>query len=110
MLEIAALLGLVLIAWLWCDGLARRETAVDAARRACAAEGVQLLDDTVALASLRPRRAESGRVKLHRVYRFEFSDDGNNRLNGSVTLIGSVVQVLYLEPHRTAPAERRSLH
>lgn len=87
------------LAWFWFESLGRRETAVDAARRACHAERVQLLDETVALASVSPRRAESGALALQRIYRFEFSDTGNNRLAGSVTLIGSVVQALYLEPH-----------
>jgi hypothetical protein len=96
------LLGLALLAgsvWLWFASLARRETAVDAARRACIAEGVQLLDDTVALASLAPRRGDNGMLRLQRIYRFEFSDTGNNRLRGSITLLGAAVQALYLEPH-----------
>ncbi|HEX6003242.1 MAG TPA: DUF3301 domain-containing protein [Burkholderiales bacterium] len=95
-------LGIALLAasaWLWFASLARRETAVDAARRACVAEGVQLLDDTVALESLAPRR-DNGVLRLQRVYRFEFSDTGNNRLRGSITLLGAAVRALYLEPHR----------
>ncbi|MCI3952043.1 MAG: hypothetical protein K0R53_1540 [Burkholderiales bacterium] len=110
MLELAGLFLIAAIAWFWFDGLARRESAVDAARRACVAEGVQLLDDTVALASLWPRRVESGTLQLQRIYRFEFSDTGNNRLEGSVTLIGSTVQSLYLEPHRGEAIEMRRLH
>lgn len=100
MIEALAVLLLVAVAWLWFDSLGTREAAVEAARRACTAEGVQLLDDTVALASLRPHRAGSGALTLRRIYRFEFSDTGNNRLGGSVTLIGCAVQALYLEPHR----------
>lgn len=107
--EITALLVVALAAWIWFESLARRETAIDAARRACAAEGVQLLDETVALASMRPRRAESGALRLQRVYRFEFSDNGNNRLSGSVTLIGATVHALYLEPHRGVPTAPRIL-
>jgi hypothetical protein len=66
----------------------------------CAGEGVQLLDDTVMLVSLRVAREGSGRVALRRVYQFEFSDTGDNRLGGAVTLAGSRVATLYLEPHR----------
>ena len=108
--EFAAIALLGVLAWLWYDSLARRETAVDAARRACIAENVQLLDDTVALSGLRLQRNESGRIKLRRVYRFEFSDTGNNRLAGSVTLLGSVVQALYLEPHGGIMVDRRMLN
>ena len=106
MFEIFAVVLLAGMAWLWLFSLRARETAVEAARRACIAEGVQLLDDTVALASFRPQRASSGTLALRRVYRFEFSDTGNNRLGGSVTLLGPAVQALYLEPHRGEATSR----
>ena len=109
MLEALAILLMAGVAWLWFDSLGARETAVEAARRACVAEGVQLLDDTVMLSSLWPRRGEGGTLMLRRIYRFEFSDTGNNRLDGSVTLLGPMVQTLYLEPHRGQFAENRRL-
>jgi len=43
---------------------------------------------------------DGGGAVLRRVYQFEFSDTGNNRLAGAVTLAGSRVDTLYLEPHR----------
>ena len=97
------LLGVVLLAglaWLAMDNLRAREAAIDAARRACAGDGVQLLDDTVMLVSLRIARDGGSRAVLRRVYQFEFSDTGNNRLAGAVTLVGSRVDTLYLEAHR----------
>ena len=97
------LLGVVLLAglvWVAMDNLRAREAAIDAARRACAGDGVQLLDDTVMLVSLRLARDGGGRAVLRRVYQFEFSDTGDNRLAGAVTLAGSRVDTLYLEPHR----------
>lgn len=100
MFEALALLLVAGVAWLWFDSLGTREAAVEAARRACAAESVQLLDDTVALASLWLQREERGAITLRRIYSFEFSDNGNNRLGGSITLLGSAVQALYLEPHQ----------
>ena len=109
MFEALAILLMAGVAWLWFDSLGARETAVEAARRACVAEGVQLLDDTVMLSSLWPRRGEGGTLMLRRIYRFEFSDTGNNRLDGSVTLLGFMVQALYLEPHRGQFAENRRL-
>lgn len=96
------LLGLALVAavaWFWFDSLRAREAAIDAAKSACAADGVVLLDDTVALAALRVRRTSGGAIGLLRVYRFEFTDTGDNRLEGSVTLLGAVLQTLYLESH-----------
>jgi hypothetical protein len=107
--EMLAILLMAGVALLWFDGLGTRETAIEAARRACAAEGVQLLDDTVMLASLWPQRRSSGTITLRRIYHFEFSDTGNNRLDGSVTLVGRTVQALYLEPHCGQFAESRRL-
>lgn len=95
--------------WLWLTSLRAREAAVAAARLACTADGVQLLDDTVALASLRPQRAGSGALVLRRIYRFEFSDTGNNRLGGSITLLGPAVQALYLDPHHGVATDRQRL-
>lgn len=99
MAEIALLAAVAGTAALWIAGMRARDAAMDAARRACEAEGVQLLDYTVARASLRLGRRGGGTLALRRVYRFEFSDTGNNRLHGSVTLLGSEVEALYLEPH-----------
>jgi hypothetical protein len=97
MIEVAALFSCAAIAGLWYDIMRARETAVDAARRVCDAAGVQLLDDTVAVTALALRRRADGRITLRRVYRFEFSDTGNNRLPGSLTLLGRVVEGVHLE-------------
>ena len=99
MIELAGLALVAAGAWFWFDSMRAREAAVQAAKSACAADGVVLLDDTVALGVLRLRRAARGSVSLLRVYRFEFTDTGNDRLEGSVTLLGPVLQTLYLAPH-----------
>ena len=99
MTELVILAALAAVAWAWHDSLGAREGAVAAARHACKAEGVMLLDDTVAVAALRLRRNGEGHIAILRVYRFEFSDTGNNRLDGSVTMLGREVQTFYLSPH-----------
>lgn len=99
MIEIAAVVLIIGTAWFWFDSLRARESAVRASRLACDADGVQLLDYTVALAVLGLQRRDDGWPVLRRIYRFEFSDTGNNRLDGSVTLLGAHVQTLYLAPH-----------
>ena len=93
-LELLSLMVLCLIGWLWLDGVKAREIGVQAARAACRREGVQLLDDTVASRSLRLARDDGGRMCLQRVYDFEFSDSGNDRLSGSVMLRGREVVLL----------------
>jgi len=92
--EITGILTLAALAWLWLDSLRARETAVAAARAACEAEGLQLLDATVAIASLKLGRDDDGRLKLQRAYDFEYSDTGDNRKKGGLVLLGHRVIVL----------------
>jgi len=87
-LETSLIVGLCLAGWLWLDSLKARETAVSAAREACRGDGLLLLDDTVAIASMKLVRDDDGRIRLQRAYAFEYSDTGNNRLPGSVVLVG----------------------
>ncbi len=88
------LILLALIAWFWHDSLKAREAGIQAVRQACETDGLQLLDETIALASLKPARNGQGRLVLRRVYQFEFSDTGDNRRRGSVHLLGGKVVLL----------------
>jgi hypothetical protein len=106
--EIISLLILAAVAWLWLDSLKAREIAVRSARAACIADGLMLLDDTVAISNLKPVRDHDGRVKLQRAYDFEYSDTGNNRLKGSVVLLGHRVMMLNVGPG--LPPTVRTLH
>ena len=94
MLELLGLVALLLLALLWFDSLQAREVAVRAARRACEAEGLLFLDDTVGISSVKPARDDEGRLKLQRAYEFEYSDTGNNRIHGSVVMLGKRVTLL----------------
>jgi len=107
-MELLGILTLAALAWLWLDSLKAREAAVRAAREVCAAEGLMFLDDTVAIASLKPVRDDGGRITLQRAYDFEFSDTGDNRLKGSVVMRGHRVVLLNVGPG-VAPTSR-TLH
>jgi hypothetical protein len=99
-LQWGGLAALAANAWFWLDSLRARDIALGAARDACKADGVQLLDWTVALSRLRVGRNDDGQVRFLRVYDFEYSDTGDNRLHGSVTLLGRHVEALRLAPGR----------
>jgi len=87
------------VAWLWWDGLRKRELAMQAARALCLRTGVQLLDETVALRRLRLRRDALQRLRLHREFAFEYSSSGDDRLPGRVYLLGDrVVEAHLIEP------------
>lgn len=95
-MEILLVILFILLLWYWYDGTLAKEAAMGAARRACQRHGQQLLDETVALVNLRPRRDRSGRVRWWRLYRFEFSGDGEQRRGGEVSLLGRRVTGLSL--------------
>lgn len=86
--ELLSLALLAALFWFWYDSIRVREIAIRMAKRACQAEDVQLLDETVAVTSTRPARDDDGRFVLRRIYRFEFSDTGNNRRPGSLVMLG----------------------
>jgi len=109
MLEIALLVFCAAIVWLWLDSLRARDAAKAAARSACEAEGLLLLDDTVAIASLKPARKENGHLTIQRAYDFEYSDTGDNRRTGSVVLVGDRVVLINVgdaREHNVIPLHR----
>jgi len=96
---LAALIVLCAIIGFWRDSLHTRELAIQVCRRTCASYQVQLLDDTVALASLWPI-LERGRLALRRVYLFDYSLSSLDRRTGSLTMTNRRIDSVYLE---TAP-------
>ena len=100
-----------LVVWFWFDSLKARELGVRAARDACQEEGLQFLDETVVGSGLRLARDDDGLLKLRRVYTFEYSDTGDNRCFGSVTLLGHDVEMLHVRPHLyVIPNSHETLH
>ncbi len=104
-MEVFAIAGFLAAGGFWLSAMRAREVAIDGARRACEADSVQFLDDTVALSRLAIERQGGGNLRFARTYRFEFSDTGNNRLHGSVRLLGARLQTVQLEPHRLEPVK-----
>ena len=89
--EVISIAFLAALAWLWFDSVKVRDIAVAAARHACTTEGLQFLDETVAIASLQPARDDDGRFVLRRAYAFEYSDTGTDRRPGSIVMLGQAV-------------------
>jgi hypothetical protein len=100
--------------WFWLDTLKAREIGIRAAQAACAEEGLQFLDETVVGRSVKVARDEDGRLQLCRIYDFEYSDTGDNRRQGSVTLLGQQVEWLHIRPQLyivpKAPETHETLH
>ena len=83
-------LCMLAVAGLWLGAMRSRERALAAARRICAAHGVQLLDETVGLSGLRLRR-HHGMLELMLRYGFEVSLDGCDRRPGHLWMAGGRV-------------------
>jgi len=87
----------------WLSASRGKEVARQVGRRACEAEGVQFLDDTVVLTRTRLRRGADDRPAIYREYRFEFSVEGDRRYHGEIALLGRILQRITLEPYRISP-------
>ena len=92
MLADLAIAGLIAgIGGYWYSAMRAREAGLVAVRAACEAEGLQLLDETIAFVRMRPQRNRTGQLCWLRVYAFEYSDTGDNRRPGSIHLLGDEV-------------------
>lgn len=99
MIQLFFIFAIALLIWFWFDTMQAREQAIVLGKRHCQNDGLQLLDETVSLSSLKLRRNGDGQVAFRRVYDFEFSDNGDNRRVGSITLLGRHAESIQLEPH-----------
>ena len=105
MLTDIILIGLMCLAYLyWFNAQKTKEIALAAARSHCRAMEVQMLDDYVALNTLRLSRAKSGNMQLRRAFLFEFSSTGNERYNGTVIMQGRQIESITMEPYRIEQA------
>jgi hypothetical protein len=90
-----AILALLLLGWFWLDSLRAKELATGISGAACRQRGLQHLDQTVALRRIGLRRTPEG-LKLRRVYRFDFSEEGVGRRSGYLVLVGIALEELNL--------------
>jgi len=100
MLVLMILIGLG-SAW-WSTARAAAERAEEVGRNACSAAGVQWLDQTVHADGLRLRRRRDGWLGLERGFRFEYSEDGQDRHVGRIVLLGDEL-VSFSGPVKATP-------
>jgi hypothetical protein len=72
----------------WSSARTAAERAEEVGRNACEAAGVQWLDQTVHADGLRLRRRADGWPGFERSFRFEYSEDGQERHAGRLVLFG----------------------
>ena len=91
---------------LWWAGMRAKEAAVALARLACQRESVQLLDQTVALKSMRPARDDQGRFCWRREYQFEFASHEAHRDRAQLEMLGLRAKQLRFPYQRDADGNR----
>jgi len=90
---------LVVLGWFWLNSIRVLEIARHASKQVCNKAEVQFLDDTVAGVGIKLVRDPSGRRVLQRTYRFEYSETGNNRIEGKVVMLGETVESITMHPY-----------
>ncbi len=93
-LSLVLLLCILAFAAFWLSGRAAAEAAAHHGRQACQHAGVQWLDQSVHQVRLRLGRDARGHLCWERQFRFEYSDGGENRHAGLITLTGSTLSAL----------------
>ncbi|MFK7861865.1 MAG: DUF3301 domain-containing protein [Granulosicoccus sp.] len=100
----------ILLVRLWWTGSRAHELAVEHARLACRQQRLQLLDQTVALSSMKLSRNSAGSHCLERLYAFEFTDQGEYRDTASVTMQGHILKKIHFPYTRDVDGHRIYVH
>lgn len=88
MKEFLFVLVIAAVVAFWVTAMRAREAALRYANNACKQNGVLLLDQTVAMFRLGVGRDRTGRLRWRRLYRFEFTREGEERRTGELELLG----------------------
>ena len=99
MFEIILLVILIALAWFWLDSITKREVAVKFGRELAGRWQLQLLDETVACTQIRLGRDSRGHAQLQRVYAFEVSASGAERMQCNLQLLGKQLQSWHIPPY-----------
>lgn len=94
--EFTVIFAMMGIAWFWLDSSRVREIAIARAKEFCAKENLLFLDGAVATVSIRLKRDHRSRLVVARNYQFEFTDTGDNRLQGTIMMLGHALESMHL--------------
>ncbi len=93
MSHLFAVFLLLLLGWFWLDSLRAREIATEICKAACLQRDLQFLDQAVALRRIGLAWKSEG-IRIRRIYRFDFSEEGIGRRNGYLVMRGPVLEDL----------------
>ena len=99
MFELLLLALLIAMGWFWLDSIAKREVAIKLGRELAGRWQLQLLDETVACTQIRLGRDNRGHAQLQRLYQFEVSASGAERMQCNLQLLGMQLQTWHIPPY-----------
>ena len=99
MFEFALIALLLAAGWFWLDSIAKREVATTLGRELAGRFDLQLLDETVACTKIRLGRDNRGHAQLQRLYEFEVSASGAERMQCHLQLLGKQLQTWHIPPY-----------
>jgi hypothetical protein len=98
-LETILLIILIVGAWFWLDSVSKREIAVNFGHDLAKRFQLQLLDETVACSKLRLERDDNGHAQIMRLYEFEVTVVGNERMQCHLALLGKQLKSWHIPPY-----------
>jgi hypothetical protein len=96
------LAGVIAVYW-WQSGLFKGRAREAAAH--CRQLGLQLLDQSMVITSIRPIRGSGGRIEFRRTYQFEFSSTGDRRYQGKLVMRAMRLESIELEAYKLPDAD-----
>ena len=94
------LLIAVPLGWFWLDGRRAHAMSVAICRRACERVGAQLLDETVALNRVGLRKDAAGRLRVRRMFTFDYSVNTVIRQQGYIIMLGIEMEILHIDTNQ----------
>lgn len=110
MFEFILLVVLIAAAWFWLDSIDKREVAIHFGRELAGRWQLQLLDESVACTQISLGRDSRGRAQLQRVYQFEVSASGAERMQCNLELLGKQLKTWHIPPYVQADAVESNVH
>jgi hypothetical protein len=97
MTPLTLLIIIALLVWFWQISQQCRDLAIRVARQTCERQGLQFLDGTATLKSIKPCFRCSSGASLKRTYTFDYSEDGMARHSGCIIMHNSQVISVVLD-------------
>jgi hypothetical protein len=97
MTPLTLLLLIALLVWFWQLSQHCRDMAIQLARQTCQHQGLQFLDGTATLKSIRPYFTRDGGPGFKRTYTFDYSEDGVGRRSGCIIMHNAQVTSVVLD-------------